>query len=417
MTKIPIFVSLAVLCSAVFGQAPEQPGEQADVPTETVAIGSSRYLFVWTGDADENDSDFLAVLDVDPESSSYAEVVATVPVGVTGMAHHTEHSMAEDGRLFANSFSAGATFIFGLTDPQHPTLISSFTNIGDYTYPHSFERMPNGNVLATFQNKGEGNAEPGGLVELTPDGELVRATDAADPVEPDLRPYSLGLVPELDRVVTTNNDMLSEYKNSSIQVWRLSDLTLLATLPLPPGPAGLEHFYPAEARVLSDGRRVLATTFSCGFYLLDRLDTDAPRLQLVLSYPWKVWENDCSLPVQAGDFWIQTVSVPTIQALVSIDMSDPERPREVDRLILGSQDRPHWISLEPGGDRIVLTGYGTLEGRILLARVDRETGELELDESFREPGAEVVGVDFRKEQWQHGATGAAVPHGAVFSRD
>ncbi len=404
------------LISFGLGCTPEESRKQVDVPTETTPITSSRHLFVWAGDADEKDSDFLAVLDVDPESPRYTEVVATVPVGLSGMAHHTEHSMADDGRLFANAFSAGATFVFELTDPLHPTLISSFTNIGDYTYPHSFERMPNGNVLATFQNKGEGNAETGGLVELTPDGELVRATDAADSAEPDLRPYSLGLVPKLDRVITTTDDMRAEFKNSSVQVWRLSDLTLLATLSLPPGPAGLEHFYPAEARVLSDGRRVLVTTFSCGFYLLDRLDTDTPRLRLVLSYPWEKWEHECSLPVQAGDFWVQTVAVSTIQALVSIDLSDPERPREVDRLVLGSQDLPHWISLEPEGDRIVLTGKGTLAGRVLLVRINRETGDLALDESFRKRGAEVVGVDFGREEWQHGVTGAAVPHGAVFSR-
>ena len=270
-------IVLVLLIAVGYGCAPEESSEQTDMLTEPVANTSSRHLFVWTGDADEKDSDFLAVLDVDPESPRYAEVVATLPVGLSGMAHHTEHSMAEDGSLFANSFSAGATFVFGLIDPLHPTLTSSFTSIGDYTYPHSFERIPNGNVVATFQNRGEGNAEPGGLVELTPEGELVRATDAADSAEPDLRPYSLGLVPELDRVVTTNNDMRSKYKNSSVQIWRLSDLTLLATLSLPAGPAGLEHFYPAEARVLSDGRRVLVTTFSCGFYLLDRLDTDAPN--------------------------------------------------------------------------------------------------------------------------------------------
>ena len=386
------------------------------MPTDTASITPSRHLFVWAGDADGKDSDFLAVLDVDPKSPRYAEVVATVPAGLTGTAHHTEHSMAEDGHLFANAFSAGATFVFGLTDPLHPTVISSFTNVGDYTYPHSFERMPNGNVLATFQNKGEGNAESGGLVELTPDGELVRATDAADSAVPDLRPYSLGLVPKLDRVVTTNNDMRAKFKNSSIQIWRLSDLTLLATLSLPPGPAGLEQFYPAEARVLSDGHRVMVTTFSCGFYLLDQLDTDAPRLQLVLSYPWEIWEHECSLPVQAGDYWVQTVAVSKIQALVSIDISNPENPREVDRLVLGSEDIPHWISIEPKGDRIVLTGDGTLAGRVLLARINRETGELELDRSFRELNAEVVGVDFGRKEWQHGATGAALPHGTVFSR-
>jgi len=64
----------------------------------------------------------------------------------------------------------------------------------------------------------------------------------------------------------------------------------------------------------------------------------------------------------------------------------------------------------------LFAGYGTLAGRVLLVRIDRETGDLELDESFREPGVEVVGVDFGREEWPHGATGEAVPHGAVFSR-
>ena len=137
---------LIPLISLGFGCAPQEPRDQVDV-TEAAIVTSSRHLFVWAGDADEKDSDFLAVLDVDPESPSYAEVVATLPVGLSGMAHHTEHSMAEDGRLFANAFSAGATFIFGLTDPLHPTLISSFTDVGDYTYPHSFERMDPSRVL------------------------------------------------------------------------------------------------------------------------------------------------------------------------------------------------------------------------------------------------------------------------------
>ena len=120
---------LIPLVSLGFGCTPEEPREQVNVQAEDVASTSSRHLFVWAGDADAKDSDFLAVLDVDPESPRYTEVVATLPVGLTGNAHHTEHSMAQDGHLFANAFSAGSTFIFGLTDPLHPTLISSFTEV------------------------------------------------------------------------------------------------------------------------------------------------------------------------------------------------------------------------------------------------------------------------------------------------
>ena len=42
-----------------------------------------------------------------------------------------------------------------------------------YTFPHSFERLPNGNVLATFQTIGEGNKKEGGLVEITSKGDYV----------------------------------------------------------------------------------------------------------------------------------------------------------------------------------------------------------------------------------------------------
>ena len=43
----------------------------------------------------------------------------------------------------------------------------------------------------------------------------------------------------------------------NLQVWRLSDLALLHTVPLPDGPAGDEGLLTAEPRVLADGRTVL----------------------------------------------------------------------------------------------------------------------------------------------------------------
>ena len=51
-----------------------------------------------------------------------------------------------------------------------------------------------------------------------------------------------------------------------VQVWRLSDLSLIKTISLDPGPRGNEHYDPAEPRVLSDGKTVLVSTFFCGLY-------------------------------------------------------------------------------------------------------------------------------------------------------
>jgi hypothetical protein len=58
-------------------------------------------------------------------------------------------------------------------------------------------------VLATFQAHGPGNVSPGGIAEVGESGRVVRSQSAADPSadQTTLRPYSLAVVPALDRVV------------------------------------------------------------------------------------------------------------------------------------------------------------------------------------------------------------------------
>jgi hypothetical protein len=95
---------------------------------------------------------------------------------------------------------------------------------------------------------------------------------------------------------------------------------------------------------------------------------------------------------------------------------------EVDRLTgdeigLTGYWEPHWISMEPDGDRIVLTSSsGETVHRVLVLRLDPETGDLSLDPSFRDPDSEVPGVRFDRSVWPHGAAGPARPHGSVFAR-
>jgi hypothetical protein len=120
----------------------------------------------------------------------------------------------------------------------------------------------------------------------------------------------------------------------------------------------------------------------------------------------------CALPVVLGDFWIQ--SVPNANAVVTLDVSDPAAPREVSRLTLGPRNFPHWLALDPGGGRIVVADRGDGERRLFVLTVDADTGELALDERFRDPGSDRAGIDFGRAEWPHGATGAATPHGTVF---
>lgn len=407
--ELHALIAACLFTLSACGAAPE-----ANSPSE---VNPSPYLYVWAGAEDDGDSDFLAVLDADPASATYAQIVATAPVGLRGGAHHSEHTMPSGDSLFVNSFRAGTTFVIDLSDPTDPAVASSFGGVGEYTYPHTFERLPNGNVLATFQTKGEGNEVAGGLVELDPAGNLVRVADAVDPVDPELRAYSVTPIPRLDRAVSTTSDMWGEAAGTSFQVWRLSDLELLRTVRLQPGPGGYEHRDPAEVRLLADSTTAMMTTFTCALYLLRDLVSEDPSAELVYALPWSDYDTgDCGIPATWGDIWLQTYRHSDGAWLISYDISEPSAPVELDRLAWDGDWWPHWISIEPGGRRVVLTsGPGETHYRILVVRMDPDTGALEFDETFRDAGAAEPGVLFDRSSWPHGQAGAARPHGAVFS--
>lgn len=385
-------------------------------PDERAQPSGSRYLFVWAGDADKQDSDFLAVIDADPLSANYASVVATLPVGARATTpHHTEHEMPASGILWANGFNASRTFRFDLRDPKSPKLLEWLGDPAPFSHPHSYARLPNGNILATFQRGTDtGHHGTGGLVEFDPTGRVVRSASAAvAAIDSGIRPYSLVVLPSIDRVVTTATDMHLQTRSRAVQVWRVSDLTLLHTILLPPGPRGDENLMTAEPRLLADGRTVLVSTFTCGLYRLHGLSGATPAATWVYSTPWKQ-PPFCAVPAVAGRYWLQPNGPEG--AVTSLDVSDPDRPREVSRLTLAPNEVPHWLALEPNGNRLVITGYRELESRVLLAHLDRATGALRLDTTFKTPGGQRPGVDFAREQWPHGPTGRAIPHGVVFSR-
>jgi hypothetical protein len=383
----------------------------------TTTTAPADYLYLWTGSADDAQPDFLAVLDVTERKDRYGRLVATLPVpGRANRPHHTEHEMPAGRLLFANGFGSGQTWMFDLADPVHPRIAGQFGDVAGYAHPHSFLRLPSGNVLATFQMRHEaGRMTPGGIVELTPTGGVVRASAADGPgIDPALRVYSGSVVPALDRIVTTTSDMDARTPASrSLQVWRLSDLKLLRTFPLPDGPAGEEGLYTAEPRLMADGKTVLVSTFNCGLYLMDGLASDAPSARLVAAFPRKKGTN-CAIPIIAGRYYL--VTVPAWSAIVSLDISDPAAPREVSRVSLGPDDVPHWISISPDQRRVVLTGYQGMMHRVVIARFDPASGQLSWDTRFREEGAADHGFRMDDKTWPHGGTAKGIPHGAVFSR-
>lgn len=109
------------------------------------------------------------------------------------------------------------------------------------------------------------------------------------------------------------------------------------------------------------------------------------------------------------------MTVPAWSAVVSLDISDPAAPREAGRVTLGPDDVPHWIAMSADRRRVVITGYAAMRHTVMIARFDPATGELAIDERFREDGATGPGFRMDDKGWPHGGKAKGIPHGAVFS--
>ena len=424
MSPEPPYVSVRSLAASVLAVAcvscSEAPGEAPGSGDDPVAaaVGPAPYLFAWAGDADEREGDanFLAVIDVDPNSASYGDVVATATLGeVGGMPHHAEQRIPADGRpVFANAFAAGRTWTFDVGDPLRPRAVAEVDTVPGYHQPHSFVRLPDGDVLATMQFGPDSLAgRPGGLARFSPEGRLVSITSSADPAfagQP-IRTYALDASAASDRVVTTSSPMSDEVTAHVVQVWSLSDGRLLHTLAVPQAADDTRGEYPFEVKFLGDGSTALMSTYHCGFYLITGLEGDDPGIERVLAFEAED-DTSCGVPEVIGDYWLMPVS--EAGDVVVLDIADPRHPTVASRLAGDSIFRPHWIAADPGSDRVVLTNHHADHPGIRLATFDRETGTLTWDESLRDPETGELGVSFGREAWPHGETGAARPHAVMF---
>jgi hypothetical protein len=253
----------------------------------------------------------------------------------------------------------------------------------------------------------------GGLVEIDDQGRVVRSASSADPAFADalLTPYSLVVLPKIDRVVSTNSSMQLDdiFSGVTYQVWRLSDLKLLKTAYFDVGQNRYAQISPEEPRLAADGS-VFVQTLGCGLERITGLDTGDSRSKLVFSFPG----NWCGVPSIVGHYLVQ--SVPAIHGFIVLDIANGTKPVEVSRLSLSATYDSHWTAWDPKIERLVVTSQnGSPEDRTYLLKLDQRTGALTVDEAFRDADGK-TGFSFAEREWPHGWKGRGAPHGAVFSR-
>jgi len=310
----------------------------------------------------------------------------------------------------------GRTYLFDFAEPLNPRIAGTADSVPGLHSPHSYTRLADGTVLATLQfGDGKTKGDAGGLALFTPEGRFIRSVSSVDPAFPGagIRTYSLDVSAASDRVITTSTPMDTASTTADVvQLWRLSDLKLLRTIPFPRTSPDSSSRYPFEVRFFPDGRSAILNTYNCGFYLLSGLDGEAPTLEpvLALAHPKHI---GCGVPLLIGTWWIMPVG--STHEFIVYDVTDPRKPRRASTLTTDSTFFPHWMSREEGSNRIVLSAEGT-QPSVRIVRFDSTTGALAWDDRFRDTPDGPPGVRFDRADWPHGKSGLAQPHGAVFSR-
>ena len=384
---------------------------------------AAKYLAIWAGPQEHMQGEkvmtpigpsFVAIIDADTASPAYGSIVTSAPIGdMAMMPHHMEYVFPRGGVVFADDYTAGRAFLIDLRDPKTPKRVRAMDGVAGFEKPHSFARLANDHVIATLQyGNGMKPGNPGGIAEFNADGKLLRSASSADSSMPGarIRNYGVEVLPAIDRVITTSAPMDTEHTANTVQLWRLSDFKLLKTIAMPKVANDSVDQQPFEVRALPDGKSVMLNSYLCGMYHVT-VDNETPRVELVdaLRSPP---ETGCSVPVIVGHYWV--IPVAYGRRVVSLDISDPAHAKQVAELKTDSTFLPHWLSADPGSDRIVMVGQDDGEPRVTIIRLNQATGALAWDDRFHDDDKTKHGVSFARTDWPHGRAEHVVPHGALF---
>jgi hypothetical protein len=431
--------AIAVLLTLLAGCA-----RQPDTPLFT----GEPFLAVWTGDADRQNSDFLAVLDADPTSPTYGKVLKTYPVRSRGNEPHgLSAEPRADRRLFAGGLLTNRTFLFDLRQP----LAGRLLHVDDpgperrLWAPHDYVTLPNGGVAATFSDRARYRGDPrellgapGGLVEFTADGQPKRELSAEDPAARHLivAPAGATASPALGCLLTTSaghgytaTTRGERAPGISVQVWKLADLAFLRTVPLEAGPRGEENLGPVAARFLRREPFAYVVTDQGGaLYASDSVHTTSALFRLVFDFGEGAIGGGMAI---TPDDRFLVAALGGTNRVISLDLSDRWKPKFVsavrldrDPIDTGRERRggPHALTMSADGTRIAVSNYtidvpGRVQDgdhRVHVLRLDPDSGRLRIDGAFQDEATGQVGVGFDRASWPHGATGEARPAGLLF---
>src|SRR5262245_28037298 len=180
---------------------PPRPAETRMSPFVQRLDRPEKFLYPLGAAADARHNDFLAVIDVDAESSPYGQVLNQLDLGTSG--NETHHFGYTDDRshIWGCSLFSNRIFVINVSDdPARPRLVRSFDSSEKtgFTGPHSPYALP-GRMLISYLGGKDGGL-PAGLAEVDNDGTFIRTL--AMPSEAPYG-YQLAILPGRNPPVTS----------------------------------------------------------------------------------------------------------------------------------------------------------------------------------------------------------------------
>src|SRR4051812_437925 len=130
-----------------------------------------KYLYLICVDADAKDNDFVAVIDVNPDSDTYATITYTLDLGSKGNETHHWGYTDDRTRIWAGGLLSSRIWILDVaTDPAKPRIERVLERVPaetGFSGPHTYYALP-GRMLINFLGAADGGL-PAGMAEFTND--------------------------------------------------------------------------------------------------------------------------------------------------------------------------------------------------------------------------------------------------------
>jgi selenium binding protein SBP56 len=393
-----------------------RPPDGADTTELNPVAGAEKYLFVWAGDQARKSADFLAVVNFDETSAEYGKVIATVQLPSPGATWNEPHhvGLSSDGKVLACggllSVLKGQkeVFFFDVSNPGAPKLISAAdppaSAITDEFYP-----LANGGFLVTMMGGAQGH-HPGRVAEFDKDLSLV-AEYPKDPPDDGFNPHGISVRPEMNLMVTSDFICPSTTLHAvpggldlrgSARVWNFKERKIVRTIKLGNAAGTIDvRLIPGDAKA----RGFTAGMIDDKLYLLD---TNQGTAKAVFDFSTIAKGGWPQLMRMTKDGKRLFITMNTAGKVVMFDTSNPQQPKVLKVLDLGSDSGPHYLALTKDERRLVISDYFLNEDDIGKVKAEGDhkihvakvtSGDLVLDPKFQ--------LDFNSAI----ASGPARPHG------